>query len=170
MNTNDNQKPTNIDINLNEETSSLSELDLLRLQLEKEKESKLRAIADYANQKKYFDKQLEEYSYISNKTILNQVIDLSDDLARTKEHSKENIKELNLFEERIKSIVSQYLEEIVCQIGDDFDPEIMEALATTPVDDKTLDGKVSYVAQKGYKLISNKRVVRPCRVIVGKQK
>lgn len=55
--------------------------------------------------------------------------------------------------------------EEVGQEGDVFDPDLHEALTTTPVEDPAMDGKVASVFSKGYRV--GARLIRPARVVIG---
>jgi molecular chaperone GrpE len=138
--------------------------------LNDEREYKLRAIADYQNQKRQFDKQIEELSYFANKSILNSLMELYDDSKRAEEHDGRN-KSQNINQQLLSKlyqiISSQNIVEIEVKIGDEFDPEVMEAITTQIVDNERLVGKVILIVQSGFKYALNNRIVRPVRVIVG---
>ena len=105
--------------------AKLDEITVIQEQLQKERELKLRAIADYHNQKKIFDKQIEELSYYSIKNIINQILEIIDDIQRAKEHdnSKGFESDLEQLHGKLMNIIkSQNITEIPVNIGDEFDP------------------------------------------------
>jgi molecular chaperone GrpE (heat shock protein) len=63
------------------------------------------------------------------------------------------------------ALQSMGLEEIPAG-GENFNPEVHEAILVSPVEEPAEDGKVIEVLQKGYRL--GERVVRPAKVRVGR--
>ena len=60
------------------------------------------------------------------------------------------------------------MNEIKCNIGDNFDHNIHYAMDTVEVDDENMIGKIMKVYVKGYKL--HDRLIRPATVSVGAKK
>ncbi len=109
-----------------------------------------RALADYANLKKRFEKEREEITQFSNEVLLLQLLGIVDGLEMT-------LKELHALLDR------HGFSKIEVNVGDQFDPKIMEAI------DKSQDGDaVTQVYAPAYKL--HDKVVRPAKVQVGQVK
>jgi molecular chaperone GrpE len=70
---------------------------------------------------------------------------------------------------QLDRIVASYGVTAVNPEGDAFDPNIHEAVGTTPTDLKEMDHKVVSVLQPGYVITEGDRteIVRPARVIIG---
>lgn len=70
---------------------------------------------------------------------------------------------------QLNKIVASYGVHAVNPEGETFDPNIHEAVGTTPSDSKEMDNKVVSVLQPGYVITEGGRteIVRPARVIIG---
>ena len=51
--------------------------------------------------------------------------------------------------------------------GETFDPNLAEAIGMEPVEDESMDGRVTRTYRPGYRL--GERILRPARVAVGKK-
>lgn len=153
----------------------LKSIEELNSQIAQLKEQNLRLLADYQNQKKQYDKQFEDMKFFGIKKIMSELIALLDDNKLAQEHiekSGEIAEYKNAFEQTSKKLElflnSENIQEINCKEGDEFDPEFMEAIGT--IEDSENVNKVKVVAQKGYILSTVNKVIRPVRVIVGREK
>lgn len=153
----------------------LKSIEELNNQINLLKEQNLRLLADYQNQKKQYDKQYEDMKFFGIKKIMSELIALLDDNKLAQEHIEKSgdlseyknaflqtSKKLELF------LMSENIQEINCKEGDEFNPEIMEALGT--IEDEQFVNKVKVIAQKGYMLTTVNKVIRPVRVMVGRSK
>lgn len=106
-----------------------------------------RALADYANQKKRFEKEKEELIKYSNETLLTRMVHVLDGFEMI-------MKEFN-------NVLQEYgFEKISVERGDTFNPEIMEA-----VEHKDNGEHVTEVFSNAYKL--HDKIVNPAKVRVG---
>lgn len=108
-----------------------------------------RALADYANLKRRFEKEREEITRFSNEVLLMQLVNTVDGLELTLQGFN-NLLERNGFTK------------LPIEVGEKYNPETMEAL-------ETADGGefVTEVYAPAYKL--HDRIVRPAKVKVGKE-
>lgn len=70
---------------------------------------------------------------------------------------------------QLDRIVASYGVEAVNPLGEEFDPNVHEAVGTTPTELKEMDNKVVTVLQPGYVIADGNQseIVRPARVIIG---
>jgi len=115
----------------------------------KELEEQLqRALADYANLKKRFEKEKSEVVKFSNEMLLMNLINIVDGFDMI-------LKEFN------NLLAANDFEKLDVEVGSTFDPNTMEAT------DKQEEGnKVTLVYAPAYKL--HDKIVRPAKVQVGK--
>lgn len=109
-----------------------------------------RALADYDNLKKRVEKEREEIVKFANSTLILKVLVVTDGFELILEQLRQILKE-------------EGTEEIKVNIGEKFNPEIMEAIEKQGDEDK-----VTAIMQRGYKL--HDRVIRPVKVKVGEKK
>lgn len=125
-----------------------------------------RCQADFENYKKDQTKAQEEFRNFSNTQLLLEIIPVVDNFEAAMMHIPEDHKEsgwvagVNHIKKQIADILKDNgLEEIETKPGDDFNPEIHEAVAG-----KGEKHKVTKVIQKGYRL--KDRIIRAVRVEV----
>ena len=73
-----------------------------------------------------------------------------------------------VYRQLLQALESEGMNEIKCNIGDNFDHNIHYAMDTVEVDDENMIGKIMKVYVKGYKL--HDRLIRPATVSVGAKK
>lgn len=152
---------------VNKPVAEEAQLVVIKDLFEKEIENKLRVMADFQNYKKRIELQQREMSGMANKQLLNQVIDVIDDCNRAL--NDENHDGIQLIIDKLRYILKeQGLEETAVKVGDKFNPEEMEAVATTPVQEGQEPGIVVHIDQLGYIFQTSKKVYRPSRVIISK--
>jgi molecular chaperone GrpE len=144
-------------------------------------ENKLKtALSDYQNLKRDLDKRLDFEEVMIRKSVLRELISLSDDIDMALEQMNPSVSEesgasqnadeglrsgmthiLSKFYKIIENIGGEVIE---VKVGDIFDSEKHEAISTTT---EGKPGTVANVVQNGYKL--GDVVVRPTRVVVVKK-
>ena len=152
---------------INKPVAEEEQLMVIKELFEKEIENKLRVMADFQNYKKRIEIQQREMSDMANRQLLNQVIDVIDDCNRAL--NDDNHDGFQLIIDKLKYILKdQGLEETSVNVGDKFNPETMEAVATTPAQEDQEIGTVVHIDQLGYIFQNSKKVYRPSRVIISK--
>jgi molecular chaperone GrpE (heat shock protein) len=73
---------------------------------------------------------------------------------------------VSMARERFLAVLQKHGVESIVPDGEEFDPNVAEAMQMQPVDSPELDGRVTSTLRPGFRL--GDRVVRPARVIVGK--
>lgn len=138
---------------------------------------KLQVLADFQNYKRRIETEREESGKMASKRFINGALEIVDDLKRALDHESEKEEKnfdalmdgAKMIQEKFKKfLLDQDLEEVKVEIGDKFDPNSMQALTTTPVDDEKKDNTVILIDQQGYKNKNNGQVYRPAKVIIGK--
>ena len=118
-----------------------------------------RALADYANLQKRVENERFAFAKMANATLIIEILGILDDLERAAGHLKDEGLELVL--KRFGELLKR--EEVVeiKAMGNDFDPESMEAVESVKGD----ENRVMKVVQKGYMM--GETVLRPVKVEVG---
>lgn len=161
----------NSDVNIE---SLLQEIIVLKQEILSEKESKLRALADLQNYMRLTQQRLSEAKSTVQSMLLGKMIDLSDDGKIAFEHIQD-VSDPDQIKDAFQAILSklsqviesQGIIEVDCKVGDDFNPEYMEAIQAIPVGDGVEKNKVVIVLQKGFKYADTGKLIRAARVMVG---
>jgi len=130
----------------------------------------LRMKAEAENQRKRSEKQVEDAHKFAVKKFVEELLPVADSLemGMNAEGDVEKIREgMGLTMKVLENALEKFKVEQVNPLGEKFDPELHQAMATQPSDEYD-DGQVSAVMQKGYTL--NGRLVRPAMVMVAKNK
>lgn len=146
--------------------------------LKKEKEEYLRGWqkerADFINYKKDEKERFKEVIKFSNERIIKSLIAVLDgfDLALgnswQKEGNERYLKGIYLIKNQLADILEKEgVEVIEAKVGEPFDPAKHEVVAMAE-NEKAAPDTIVEVLEKGY--ILNHKVIRPCRVMVAKQK
>lgn len=145
----------------------------LERKLKQEREKGLRALADYQNLAKRFEEERKKITTLANAVILGELLDILDDFDRVIDNLKVEEKEqvgVRMIRDKLRQVIdANGLEEIKCTIGDKLDPNMCEAVGVVAVEKEKENNTVKQIVQKGYKMKEGDQVVRPVKVIVGKQ-
>jgi molecular chaperone GrpE len=71
-----------------------------------------------------------------------------------------------IYEKFYKTLEKEGLKLVEVNKGDDFDPEIHEAIAQVPVDDEKMKNKIVDIVEKGYQL--GHKIIRFPKVVTGR--
>lgn len=123
--------------------------------LEKEKESRLRLMAEYDNYRKRTSaEKLSIYNDATAKAI-EEILPMADSitlaLQNMQDAPEEFKKGIELVGNQLKASLDKLKVEAFCEVGDDFDPNIHNAVAKIESEDFE-ENKISAVFQKGYKI------------------
>jgi len=144
----------------------------LQQELQAEKERYLRLYAEFENFRKRTAKEKLDLFETAGEKVISNLLPVLDDFERaiaemTKNKEDEMAKGVQLIYDKFKNILSKEgLKEIEVKQGDDFDPEIHEAIAQVPAPDKKLKDRIIDTVEKGYQL--GKKIIRFPKVVTGK--
>tara|TARA_B100001287_G_scaffold275443_1_gene283062 strand:- start:8930 stop:9481 length:552 start_codon:yes stop_codon:yes gene_type:complete len=131
----------------------------------------LRLYAEFENYRKRTNKERLDLITNANSDLLKELIPVIDDFERAIENNVEaddiaGIKEgFSLIYNKYKGLLQSKGLKAMDSKGEAFDPELHEAIANLPTDDKKMKGKVIDDVEKGYFL--NDKVLRFAKVVVG---
>ena len=139
-------------------------------ELEKLKEANLRLMAEYDNYRKRTIKEKADLIKNGGEKVLIELLPVIDDFERALDTIK-NAKEVDLIKEGIDLIYRKFLSFLqqngiksINSVGEIFESELFEAVATVPADNKNQKGKIIDKLQTGYTL--NDKVIRHAKVVV----
>ncbi|MBT3993713.1 MAG: nucleotide exchange factor GrpE [Gammaproteobacteria bacterium] len=152
-----------------EEEVELSEIEILQKKHDENYDALLRAKAEVENIKKRSSKEVENAYKYSIESILQEIIPIYDSLSlscslSSEKTTKEQLEEGNkLLLNMFKQILEKNNIKEINPEGENFDPELHQAISTIE-DNKKKNDDIAEVIQKGYVL--NGRVIKPALVIV----
>lgn len=150
------------------ETDPIAELEA---KLAEANDKYLRLYSEFDNYKKRTMKERIELIKSAGEDVFKLVLPLIDDLERAIK-ANETAKDVKAVNEGVKlvqqkfitSLASRGLEEMKA-VGEEFNPDLHEAITNIPAPSEDMKGKVVEVMEKGYLL--NGKVIRFAKVIVG---
>ena len=134
------------------------------------KDAHLRLMAEYDNYRKRTVKEKAELIKNGGERVLIGLLPVIDDFERalkniTPEAEKESIAEgISLIYNKFITFLKQNGVQPIPAMGESFDDELFEAIATVPAQDEESKGKVIDCVLTGYKL--NDKVIRHSKVVV----
>ena len=153
------------------EDSSSEEIEKLKSELQETKEKYLRQVAEFDNYRKRISKEKLELIQTAGKEVITSLLDVLDDSDRATQQinsttDADQIRQgVTLVFSKMKNLLIAKGLKPMESIGQDFNPDIHEAVAEIEADEK-MKGKVIDEVQKGYYL--NDKIIRFAKVIVGK--
>lgn len=135
------------------------EISELKNQIETLTNNWKRALADYQNLEKWYEKEKADFIQFANAGLILKLLAVFDNLERVQTYLKDDGLDLAIREFK-KVLVEEGLGEIEV-VGKEFNPEEMEAVETVGGEQE----KVAAVLCKGYQLKG--KVIRPAKVKVG---
>jgi len=145
-----------------------NENDVLPVEIEMiEKETYLKLLADFQNFKMQKIKEIETTKKRERRNTLSKIFDFAEEFMRSFEHIPKKISETKWFEgmENTKKIFDKFLEKekitMFGKKGEDFNPEIHEAIMQTKGD----ENKIIQVFSYGYK--KENEIIKTAKVSVG---
>ena len=147
-----------------------------KISLEEAQNNMLRVLAEFDNYKKQSAQRQSEMAQFAGEKIIHEMLPVLDNFYSATEHVPKDQKDspwltgiMYIQKQMEKVFEDEGVSEIDIKIGDEFDPETMEAIANN--DDKEKDKKeskeqkVSKIIKKGYRMKG--KVMRPARVEIG---
>ena len=172
----------NIDINtdeslsgtshLNEPVSEGTEVDKIKAELEEQKDKFVRKVAEFENYKRRNAKERIELIQTAGKEVIIDMLDVLDDCDRAqkqieKSENNNEIKEgVLLVFNKLRNILAAKGLKPMETIGQEFNPDLHEAIAEIPAPSDNLKGKILDEIVKGYYL--NDKIIRHAKVVIGK--
>ncbi len=169
INTDENISGTN---HLNEPVANEDEMEKLRAEIGSLKDKYLRQAAEFDNYRKRTDKERKEQAKIAGRDVIVSLLEVMDDCERAEKQIANN-QELNATKEGLQ-LVFQKLRNtlhakglrVMESSGQEFNPDLHEAITEIPAPSEELKGKVLDEIEKGYYL--NDKIIRFAKVVVGK--
>jgi molecular chaperone GrpE len=126
------------------------------------------------NYKKRADVEKGDFIVYANNTILKQIIEIIDDFDRALKgidsSEKGLIEGVQLIHKKLMNLISSYgLQVIEIKVGDEFSPEIMEAVTAVSEKDEKKHNKVIEILQKGYINRQTGKTFKNAVVVIGKK-
>jgi len=132
----------------------------------------LRLRAEFANYKKRVEREKIEYSHFIKSEIIRNLLPVLDDFNHMLEKAGEGSNEKSVLEgarmiyEKFHQVLEAEGLEKIDSLGQEFDPQIHEAMMVQKTDKEEDHNKIISVFQEGYKV--KDRLLRPSKVVVGK--
>lgn len=149
-----------------------AEVEELNIQVAELKDKFLRLFAEFDNYKKRTVKEKIDLMKTAAQDTMSVLLPILDDFDRAKknaddESSPEAFSEgVMLVYNKLHSSLSQKGLKPMETNGEDFDPELHEAITEIPAPDKKMKGKIIDTIEKGYFL--KDKIIRHAKVVVGK--
>lgn len=131
-----------------------------------------RTLADFDNYKKRTLEREREFNQYASEGVINEMLPVLDNFHAAIEHipAEDNsspwVTGIMYIQKQMEKVFEDNgVEEMAVKIGDEFDPETMEAMKDENEGDKDGVKKVIKVSQKGYKIKG--KIMRPAKVVVG---
>lgn len=170
-----NETPENnsgADVNTDEnQATGESELEKLKAELEAGKDKYLRLVAEFDNFRRRSAKERIELAQTAGREVIQDLLEVLDDSDRAQKQldssdGKEVKEGVTLVFNKLRSLLQSKGLKPMEAIGQDFDPDLHEAITEIPAPTKELKGKVVDEVVKGYYL--NDKIIRHAKVVVGK--
>jgi len=153
------------------EKERIDPYDKLKQEYDELHDKYLRLYSDFENFRRRTSKEKIDLIDTANERLILELLPVIDDFERAKE-SMEKAAEVasvcegvNLIFSKLKKTLEYFgVKEIEC-IGEDFNPDIHEAITKIPAPKKKQKGKIIDQVQKGYKI--KEKVIRHSKVVVG---
>ena len=156
----------------NEVKETISETDQLKLDVEEQKEKFIRLYAEFDNFKRRNAKERVELIQTAGRDVIQSMLEVMDDCDRA-EKQLQTSEDLQQIKQGIQLVFTKLRNTLQAKgvkemksIGEEFNPDIHEAITEIPVSDPAMVGKVVDQVEKGYTL--NDKIIRYSKVVVGK--
>lgn len=159
---------TSAEIVLTDEQKKINELEE---KLKELNDKYMRQYSEFENYKKRTSRERVELIRSAGEEVFKILLPLMDDFERamkaneTATEIKPVTEGVNLIYQKLRTtFAARGLEEMKC-LGEEFNPDLHEAITNVPATSEELKGKIVEVMEKGYML--NGKVIRFAKVIVG---
>ncbi len=157
----------------NKEEKLKERITELECSLQEKEDKFLRLFSEFDNYRKRTSKERLDLLKNASADIITAILPVMDDFERAMLNQKEKTESIDeKFEEGIVLIYNKLtrilaqngLKEMEC-LGEDFNPDLHEAIAQSPAPEEELKGKIIDVVEKGYYV--NDKLIRFAKVVVG---
>ena len=149
-----------------------SETEKLQQEAAEWKDKYLRLVAEFDNFRKRNAKERLELIQTAGKDVITSLLDVMDDAERATRQlesgaDSEAVKEgILLVFNKLRSTMQAKGLKAMKSTGEEFNPDLHEAITEIPSPSKDMQGKILDEVQKGYTL--NDKIIRFAKVVVGK--
>ena len=157
---------------LNEPLNEEAEVEKLKAELEEQKDKLLRKIAEFDSFKRRSAKERMELIQTAGREVITALLDVLDDCDRAQKQieASDDVKDIKegvllVFDKLRKILMARGLKPMET-IGQEFNPDLHEAITEIPAPNEDLKGKIIDEITKGYYL--NDMIIRHAKVVVGK--
>jgi molecular chaperone GrpE len=152
-----------------DDTDANAEVERLQREVATLNDRILRIAAEFDNYRRRVDRERAELPQRARAEVVRPLLDVIDDLARVGAYDDSTpsaalLEGVRLVNRKFVRVLEMWGVVPVDPAGEPFDPESMEAVATTPAASAAEDNTVADVFQKGYRL--GETLIRPARVRV----
>jgi molecular chaperone GrpE len=170
----DEEEIDNLSLNQDAEHGGVADTSIedLEIKLIAEKDKYVRLVAEFTNYRRRVQQEISAARQGGQADLLRGFLEVLDDLERVSETDVKSTSVKTLVE-GIGLVERKYQQELelagvegIDPVGEVFDPQFMEAMATVSTEISEEEGKVSEVFQKGYRL--EDKLLRVARVSVFK--
>ena len=157
---------------LSNPADEISEMEKLQEEAAEWKDKYLRLVAEFDNFRKRNARERIELTQIAGKDIMTSLLDVVDDCERAQKQVETSndvtaIKEgVSLVFNKLRNTLQSKGLKQMTSVGQEFNPDLHEAITEIPAPSKEAVGKVIDEVQKGYYL--NDKIIRFAKVVVGK--
>lgn len=153
-----------------EKDDESTEKEKLQAELTEFKDKYLRLYSEFENFRRRTSREKLEMVKTANESLVVALLPVIDDFERAQKAHQEKGEKLDEGMELIinkfrKALESKGVTPMGTKAGDDFDPEVHEAITQIPAPEEKLKGKIVDVIEKGYTL--EEKVIRYAKVVIG---
>lgn len=138
----------------------------LQEQLDESRNKYLYLYSDFENFKRHAARERMELIQTAGRDILTALLPVLDDFDRAAKNNALNEGMAIIHNKLVNTLKHKGLSVIETQAGDEFNPDIHEAVAEIPAASDELKGKIVDILEPGYSL--GERIIRFAKVVVGK--
>ncbi len=146
------------------------ELENIKNEVESYKDKNVRLLAEFDNYKRRTINERKNLTKFAGESLVKDLLPVLDDFSRTIDSIKEDgpVKDgVNLVKSKLEKTLEENGIKAFDSIGNEFDPELHEALMSQESEDKE-EGIILNEFEKGYKF--HDKILRHAKVVVSKAK
>jgi molecular chaperone GrpE len=149
-----------------EPDTELKPLAELKMQLEESRSKYLYLFSDFENYKRNAARERMELISTAGRDIMAALLPILDDFDRAAKNGALSEGTALIHQKLVHTLRSKGLNSLDTKPGDEFDPDIHEAVAEIPAPSEETQGKIVDILEQGYTL--GGKIIRHAKVVVGK--